>query len=62
LLDQLKSKEKELEQAYNLLTARLSDREKDLHRVEMLFIDKLKELESSFAEISKEVVEADNLH
>jgi hypothetical protein len=28
----------------------------------MLFIDKLKELESSFAEISKEVVEADNLH
>jgi len=28
----------------------------------MLFIDKLKELECSFAEISKEVVEADNLH
>ena len=28
----------------------------------MLFINKLKELEVSFAEISQEVVETDNLH
>ena len=58
----IKAKERELDQNYNHLVTRLAEREEDLQKVKMLFIDKLKELESSFAEISAEVVENDNLH
>jgi len=61
LLAKIKTKERELEQTYSNLKLRLTDKEEDLTKVKMLFVSKLKELESSFAEISAEVVETGNL-
>jgi hypothetical protein len=61
LLAKIKTKERELEQSYSNLKLRLTDKEEDLTKVKMLFVSKLKELESSFAEISAEVEETGNL-
>lgn len=43
------------------LTARLSEKENDLQRVKLLFVDKLRELETSFVEISKDMIESDSI-
>jgi len=39
----------------------VAEKEEDLQRLKLLFVDKLRELETSFVEISHEVVETDKV-
>lgn len=39
----------------------MAEKEEDLQRLKLLFVDKLRELETSFVEISHEVVETDKV-
>ena len=52
LLSRLQEKESELESQLSQVTTRLSDKEKDLMRVKQLVLDKLRELENSFVDLS----------
>ena len=54
-------KEKILDQHYEQLTFRVAEKEEDLQRLKLLFVEKLRELETSFNEISNEVVETDKV-
>ena len=61
LTSQVKHKEKLLDQQFSQLTFRVAEKEEDLQRLKLLFVDKLRELETSFVEISHEVVETDKV-
>ena len=39
----------------------MAEKEEDLNRLKLVFVEKLRELESSFVEISNEVVETDKV-
>lgn len=41
---------------------RLVEKEFDIQRIKLLFVEKLRELETSFVEIGNEVAESDNFH
>ena len=43
------------------MTFRVAEKEEDLQRLKLLFVEKLRELETSFVEISHEVVETDKV-
>ena len=62
LTSQVQLKERLLDQQFEQTKFKLAEKEEDLSRVKLLFVEKLKELESSFVEISQEVVENDNLN
>ena len=61
LISQVTLKEKLLDQQYEQLTFRVAEKEEDLQRLKLLFVEKLRELETSFNEISHEVVETDKV-
>lgn len=41
---------------------RLQEKEFEIQHVKLLFVEKLRELETSFVEIGHEVAESDNFH
>ena len=43
------------------MTFRVAEKEEDLKRLKLIFVERLRELESSFVEISHEVVETDRV-
>lgn len=61
LTSQVKLKEKLLDQQFEQLTFRVAEKEEDLQRLKLLFVEKLRELETSFVEISHEVDETDKV-
>ena len=61
LTSQVKLKEKLLDQQFTQLTFRVAEKEADIQRLKQLFVEKLRELETSFVEISHEVVETDKV-
>ena len=54
-------KEKALELSYETLKKRVTEKEEDLQRLKLIFVEKLRDLETSFVEISYEVVETDKV-
>ena len=58
---QIAEKEAQLRVEYDAVEKRLSNKEEELDRVKKLFLEKLKEIESSFVELSQEIEEGQNL-
>ncbi len=56
----IRAKEKVLLAKYNETNSRLQDREVDIQKLKLLFVEKLRELETSFVEIGHEVAESGN--
>ena len=62
LLSRVEAKERVLDAQYAALSECLSNKEVSLQNLFKLFVQKLKELETSFVEIGQEVTENDSLH
>ena len=52
-------KEQELDAQMNELVQRLNEKEDDLQTLKRIFVDKLRELESSFVELSQDMVDSE---
>ena len=50
-----------LEQEYERLSQRVKEKERDLEHLKRIFVEKLRDLETSFVEISNEVVETEQV-
>lgn len=61
LQNRIQIKEKMLEQQYDRLSQRVKEKERDLEHLKRIFVEKLRDLETSFVEISNEVVETEQV-
>jgi hypothetical protein len=52
-------KEQELDAQMNELVQRLNEKEDDLQTLKRIFVDKLRELESSFVELSQDMIDSE---
>jgi DNA repair exonuclease SbcCD ATPase subunit len=59
LIDLIASHEHQIETSLAALSQRLSEREADLTAVKKLFVDKLRELESSFVELDQNLIDTE---
>ena len=53
------AKEEEIETSFKYLTDRIDEKEADIAHLKRLFFDKLRELESSFVELSQDMIETE---
>ncbi len=60
-MKQIQDKEEEMERHFDELNLIIQEKDEDINRVKKLFVEKLRDIETSFVEISQEIVENDQI-